>query len=83
MNAGHIHSSSNPAAGMEAGSRPVHLLSGFLTLGVIQRELPGPLTSLIPTSIQLGYAAGLFLLVPVGDLLATLLQARSWIGRRA
>jgi len=38
-------------------------------LGIIQRELPGPLTSLIPTITQLGYAAGLFLLVPVGDLL--------------
>lgn len=60
MNAGHTHCSSNLAAEMEAGSRPVYLLSGFLTLGVIQRELPGPLTSLIPTSIQLGYAAGLF-----------------------
>ncbi|WP_077803674.1 MFS transporter [Gluconobacter albidus] len=38
-------------------------------LGVMQRDLPGPFTGLIPTVTQLGYAAGLFLLVPVGDLL--------------
>ncbi|WP_213979204.1 MFS transporter [Sphingomonas sp. dw_22] len=38
-------------------------------LGVIERELPGNLTGLIPTATQLGYAAGLFLLVPLGDLL--------------
>ncbi|UZW54509.1 MFS transporter [Sphingobium sp. JS3065] len=36
-------------------------------LGIIERDLPGPLTSLVPTATQLGYAAGLFLLVPLGD----------------
>ncbi|GJD51947.1 sugar efflux transporter [Methylobacterium crusticola] len=37
-------------------------------LGVIERDLPGRLTGLIPTATQLGYAVGLFLLVPLGDL---------------
>jgi predicted MFS family arabinose efflux permease len=37
-------------------------------LGIMERDLPGPLTSLVPTATQLGYAAGLFLLVPLGDL---------------
>jgi predicted MFS family arabinose efflux permease len=38
-------------------------------LGVMERDLPGPLTALVPTATQLGYAAGLFLLVPLGDLI--------------
>lgn len=38
-------------------------------LGIMKRDLPGSTTNLIPTGTQLGYAAGLFLLVPVGDLL--------------
>jgi predicted MFS family arabinose efflux permease len=38
-------------------------------LGIMERDLPGPLTSLVPTATQLGYAAGLFLLVPLGDLM--------------
>ncbi|MEG3163467.1 MFS transporter [Sphingomonas sp. PB2P19] len=37
-------------------------------LGVIERDLPGRLSGLIPTATQLGYAAGLFFLVPLGDL---------------
>jgi predicted MFS family arabinose efflux permease len=41
-------------------------------LGVIERDFPDAphATSLIPTATQLGYAAGLFLLVPLGDLIA-------------
>lgn len=38
-------------------------------LGVMKHDLPDPVTNFIPTGTQLGYAAGLFLLVPVGDIL--------------
>ncbi|SIR29885.1 MFS transporter [Bosea sp. TND4EK4] len=37
-------------------------------LGLIENDLPGSLSGLIPTVTQLGYAAGLFLLVPLGDI---------------
>lgn len=37
-------------------------------LGVIERDFPGSTAGMIPTATQLGYAAGLFLLVPLGDL---------------
>ncbi len=36
-------------------------------LGLIERDLPGEVAGLIPTATQLGYATGLFLLVPLGD----------------
>ncbi|MEE3623542.1 MFS transporter [Nitrospirillum sp. BR 11752] len=38
-------------------------------LGILEREFAGsPLTGFVPTATQLGYAAGLLLLVPLGDL---------------
>lgn len=39
-------------------------------LGLILRDFPAsPLARMIPTATQLGYAAGLFLLLPLGDLI--------------
>jgi predicted MFS family arabinose efflux permease len=38
-------------------------------LGVMERDLPGGIIPLVPTATQFGYAAGLFLLVPLGDLI--------------
>lgn len=37
-------------------------------LGLIEIDLPSRLTGMIPTATQLGYAAGLFLFVPLGDI---------------
>jgi predicted MFS family arabinose efflux permease len=37
-------------------------------LGVMERDMPGPLTAFVPMTTQLGYALGLFILVPLGDL---------------
>ncbi|WP_198577274.1 MFS transporter [Caulobacter hibisci] len=36
-------------------------------LGLMERDLPGAVTAFVPTATQLGYAAGLFLLTPLGD----------------
>jgi len=37
-------------------------------LGLMLKDLPSGVTAMIPTATQAGYAAGLFLLVPLGDL---------------
>jgi MFS family permease len=37
-------------------------------LGIMERDIPGSLTGFVPTATQLGYAVGLFILVPLGDL---------------
>jgi predicted MFS family arabinose efflux permease len=37
-------------------------------LAVMERDMPNGITGLVPTATQLGYAMGLFLLVPLGDL---------------
>ena len=37
-------------------------------LGLMEQDMPGGIVGMVPTATQLGYAAGLFLLVPLGDL---------------
>jgi predicted MFS family arabinose efflux permease len=38
-------------------------------IGMISRDLPGQATAYVPTAAQLGYALGLFLVVPMGDMI--------------
>jgi len=57
------------AMAVSAGLAVANIYYNQPMLGILEQELPGSMTALVPTATQLGYAIGLFALVPLGDLI--------------